>query len=277
MLHFYAVCQAGPAHREAGIPCQDSFYVLRREDGVIAAACADGVGSEKRADAASKLAARVSVERAAEMFSPEMTDSQTEEVLREAFAGADEAVRAAADAAGESVSQYGTTLCLAVMAGGKVWYGQAGDSGIVALLDTGEYEPVTIQQRDEAGRVFPLRTGPDRWVFGHRDGISAIALVTDGVWDELVPPLLRHEPVTVHTALARTFLDRSERTDEEIKALEAAAGAFLERYPPSLLDDDKTIVVIYGDEPASCQPDEYYAEPDWPALRRQALERLRRG
>lgn len=275
MLHWYAVCQAGPTHREKGIPCQDSFYVLQRDDGVIAAACADGVGSESRADAASKLAARVSVEWVAERFQPAMSDVQAEEVLRGAFAEADKAIRAAADEAGESVLQYGTTLCLAVVDGqGRVCFGQAGDSGIVALLKTGEYEPLTTQQREQ-GRVFPLRAGPDRWAFGERDRISALALVTDGLWDELVPPLLKNEAVKVHTALARSFLDRCEKEEEEIKTLEAAAGAFLEKYP--WLDDDKTIVVIFGDEPAAKQADEYYAEPDWRALRRQALEKLRCG
>ena len=44
-------------------------------------------------------------------------------------------------------------------------------------------------------------------------------------------------------------------------------------YPRGLIDDDKTLVVICDDaEFPDCQPDAYYAVPDWDEIRRKRHE-----
>ena len=59
------------------------------------------------------------------------------------------------------------------------------------------------------------------------------------------------------------------------KALEDAARSYLENYPRRLLDDDKTIVVIYNPlQPAKRMPAEYYEAPNWVALQEEAKAKL---
>lgn len=126
--------------------------------------------------------------------------------MNNAFVYAYKAVLQAAADAGNSEDEYDTTLCLAIMKEDHVFYGQSGDSGMVALLEDGHYMKVTEQQRDEDGNVFPLCWGPDKWVFGEvTDSVSAIMLMTDGIFEEICPPDLRNRDINVNIPLAQKF------------------------------------------------------------------------
>ena len=272
MISFYNASMAGPYHIKNNLPCQDSCFVTVRKDGTAVAACADGLGSERFSDVGSRIAARVSVEYCAEHFSKNMDTEAVSKLIKTAFINAYKAILEEAHAAGESDGEYDTTLCLAIYDGETVWYGQSGDSGMIVLQKNGEYHPVTIQQRDEDGYVFPLCSGPAHWVFGKTEQpVSCVMLMTDGIWEQLCPPILSNQKTKINIALARKFMDRTETGEEELHALEAAASAYLEHYPPRLLDDDKTIVVLYNPElPADQLEETYYQPPNWEQLRRDA-------
>lgn len=276
MVRYYAANMAGPYHLDNGIPCQDSFYIKKDGGGVVYASVADGLGSEAKSDDGSRIASRISCEYCMERYKSGMPFPEVKKLLNNAFVTAYKAVLDEAQAAGNSADEYDTTLCMVIFDNGYVFYGQSGDSGIVALMSSGEYVQLTVQQRDEDGYVFPLCSGPDMWVFGEVEApVAAVMLMTDGVWEQICPPLLRNNDVKVNVALASRFMDRHEFSLRSVKALEEAAGKFLEGYPRELLDDDKTVVVVYDPlKPAKRMPAEYYSPPDWERLREAAEAKI---
>ena len=276
MIRYYAVHMAGPYHLDSGLPCQDSFFVKRDPGGVVYASAADGLGSESRSDVGARIAARQACEHCMAHYKSGMPFSQVKKIMNNAFVYAYKAVLTQAQADGQPAGEYDTTLCMVIFDGGHVFYGQSGDSGILALLRSGEYVPLTRQQRDEDGCVYPLCCGPDMWVFGEAPApVSAVMLMTDGVWEQVCPPLLRRRDVPVNVPLAGKFMDRRETSLKAVKKLRAAAAEYLKNYPRWLLDDDKTAVVIYDPlQPAQRMPAEYYRAPDWEALQRAAQAKL---
>lgn len=274
MIHFYSACMAGPYHIDNNIPCQDSRYIKQRDDGVTVAACADGLGSELYSDIGSQLGSYTAVAYCAEHYEPNMTTEEVLRLIKVSFVNAYKAVLDKATEMEEDIDQFDSTLCLVIYDGENVWFGQSGDSGMVVRLTNGMYYPITEQQRDDDGNVFPLCSGPEYWVFGKVEGsVSSVMLMTDGVWDQICHPLLRKENVKVNTSLIAPFMERTETEQEEIEGVQKACEGFLEHFPRDQLDDDKTVVILYNtDNPATKMPVEYYLYPDWDQLKAKNRE-----
>lgn len=274
MIHFYSACMAGPYHIDNNIPCQDSRYIKQRDDGVTVAACADGLGSELYSDIGSQLGSYTAVAYCAEHYEPNMTTEEVLRLIKVSFVNAYKAVLDKATEMEEDIDQFDSTLCLVIYDGENVWFGQSGDSGMVVRLTNGMYYPITEQQRDDDGNVFPLCSGPEYWVFGKVEGsVSSVMLMTDGVWDQICHPLLRKESVKVNTSLIAPFMERTETEQEEIEGVQKACEGFLEHFPRDQLDDDKTVVILYNtDNPATKMPVEYYLYPDWDQLKAKNRE-----
>ena len=62
MIRYYKANMPGPYHLDNDIPCQDSYFILKSANGVVCAACADGLGSEIFSDVGSRIASQVAVE-----------------------------------------------------------------------------------------------------------------------------------------------------------------------------------------------------------------------
>lgn len=87
-----------------------------------------------------------------------------------------------------------------------VYYGNAGDSGIIALDDQGEYHLVTEQQNDDEGRVYAM---PSNRIFevGKAKFTPVAALcMTDGVYNNVVPFLLHDYKFQVNVPFANLFI-----------------------------------------------------------------------
>ena len=68
---------------------------------------------------------------------------------------------------------------------------------------------------------------------------------------------------------------RQGTPEEDVDKLEAAAQQFLKMYPENLLDDDKTVVVLWNNECVPATKEEsYYEAPDWLALQKKSMEGL---
>ena len=211
MIRYYTANMAGPYHLDNGIPCQNSFYIKRDNNGVVYASAADGLGSESNSDDGSRIASQKSCDYCMEHYMSGMPFSEVKKIMNNAFVNAYKAVLEEAHTAGNSPDEYDTTLCMVIFDDGHVFYGQSGDSGIIALMKSGEYVPLTTQQRDEDGYVFPLCSGPSMWVFGEVEApVSSVMLMTDGVWEQICPPLLRNHDVKINVTLASRFMDRHE-------------------------------------------------------------------
>lgn len=274
MLTTYAVGLPGPTHIDRGICCQDAHACAMVNDELVVAAVADGLGSESHSEIGSSVAAVTAVELCRERLTDVSDVEGCLATMREAFAAANDAVAQAANDMGEPLDQFDTTLCLAIFDGDRLLWGNAGDSGMVAALRTGEYEAITRQQRDDEGRVYPLCFDA-RWEFGARDGVASLALCTDGVLENLAPPILRKRWRTpIDTMLARMFLEPLPGDAANVAAIQSEAEEYLKSYPRHLLDDDKTLLVIFDEEqPPAQMPEEYYEGPDWGIVYRMLTDK----
>lgn len=264
----YANCMAGPYHIDDGLPCQDS-YAIKEKDDLVFSAVADGLGSELYSEIGSAIAANYVVNYCSEKITSDMTFEDAKKIMNNSYVEAYKAILAKATTDGNSQDEYDTTLCLAVYncKTKKLMFGQSGDSGIVALLTNGKYLKVTEQQRDEDKSVYPLCFGPEKWEFGEIDDISAIAVMTDGVFEQFCPNLLKRSEININVPLAARFLDRFNYPLDKVDELQKASAEYLKNYPRYLLDDDKTIVAIINkDAVPSRQDNDYYKAPNWEEL-----------
>lgn len=280
MLHTYGASVVGPWHAEAGVPCQDSNASWVSEDGTLAAAAvSDGLGSELHSDVGSEVASRVAVDYCAEHARPGAGAKETIEVLRAAYRAAYLAVLDCAAEMGEPAGEFDATLSLVLLDGDRLFWGQSGDSGIVAGMTDGTYVLVTDKQRDGEGRVYPL-CFDTRWDFGVLEGAATALLCTDGVLEGMIaPPILAaNSDCPLDRSKARMFLHPLADDAKHLDEVQRQVAAYLESYPRDLIDDDKTVVVVFDDErfPES-QPEDYYAEPDYKAILERAYQNLYRG
>ena len=148
MIYTYGITQQGTYHVKNDLVCQDAHNIIKCSDSYAIAAVADGLGSEEHSDVASKLAAKISSEYCAEKIKEDSADDQILEIIKDSFALAQSHIEQAANDDGHDLDQYDTTLSLAVFMNGSLYYGQSGDSGIVALTADGFYKKVTEQQRE---------------------------------------------------------------------------------------------------------------------------------
>ena len=276
MIAKIKVNMAGPYHLKKNIPCQDAFYIRETPENVVVGAVADGLGSELNSDIGAKVQSNVAVRECCNNYKKGMNPDEVVSMMKRAFTKAYKEVVKVASKDGNDVDQYDATLCLVIYDGEKLYYGQSGDSGLVVALSDGTYCKVTEQQRDEDGNVYPLCFGPEYWDFGFVEGkVTAAMLMTDGVWDQICPPVLRYEEQPINVALAEMFMNHYGMSISETRQLERDAVAFLREYPTKLLDDDKTVVVLINSEAEPQRmPEDYYKAPDWNRVNNKINERL---
>lgn len=269
MLRAYGASVAKRDRHATGRPNQDARAAWVSDDGTVAvAAVADGLGSERLSDVGSSVAAETAVAYCREHLAAGLAAGAALTCLRGAYRAAWEAVVARASEMGEPAGEFDTTLCLAALAGGTLLWGQSGDSGLAACMADGSYRLVTRMQRDDEGRVFPL-CFEDRWEFGELEGVSTVLLCTDGVLEGMIaPPILAaHTDCPLDRSMAHMFLHPRPGDAEDLAGVERAAFAHLEAYPPELVDDDKTVEVLFDDAALPVLREEgYYAAPDWEAI-----------
>jgi len=280
MIFAYGITQQGTYHVKKDIVCQDAHHFMKCEDNMIVGAVADGLGSEQYSDIASKLAAQISVQYCADHIKPDTADESILEILCDSFLLAQKSIEVEAEKQGHEIDQYDTTLSLAVLKNGNLYYGHAGDSGIVAYAEDGRYQAVTEQQRDDMGRVFPLYFGIEKWVFGKfSKKVASVFLATDGILELLFPIYLRNEEEKLYVALAQYFMNKDvlkveQQTEEDVQAHMAA---FLQSITDDQVNDDKTVLVMLDTTvEVTRMPDAYYAEPDWAILISKYKEAWRR-
>lgn len=280
MIYSYAITQQGTYHIKHDIVCQDAFAKKILGDSYAICAVADGLGSELYTDVASKIAADNAVAYCAERITTQDDATMILKIIKQSFAHALDLIRARAEQDGNDVNEYDTTLALAVLKNGTLFWGNAGDSGMVVCKTDGTYSPVTSQQRDENGCVFPLVFGDEKWKFGVVNDVASVLLATDGMYETLFPYLLRNEPVEIYVALARYFMDKDilgYGTEDETK-IQEKMETFLASIPDEQVSDDKTLAVLIDSAiEVSAQPEAYYAVPDWKTLKEKRDMEYRRA
>jgi hypothetical protein len=240
---------------------------------------ADGLGSAVHSNVGSMVAATIATEYCKKQITPQPEASNILDNIRAAFTAALFAVEKTANEKDHAIELYDTTLTLVVLIRDTLYYGHSGDSGIIALTTQGRYEAVTIQQRDDQGRVFPLFFS-DKWEFElYSEKVSGVLLATDGMLETFFPIYIRNEPVSIHVSLAQFFLDNRNLRIKKVgqKAVQARISEFMENIPDEQVNDDKTVAVLINTSvKTKRQPKEYYQEPDWAELKQKHEDEWRR-
>ncbi|GAP40235.1 protein phosphatase 2C domain-containing protein [Flexilinea flocculi] len=279
MIYAYGITTQGTRHIKTNTPCQDVHKIGKISNDIVIAAVADGLGSEKYSDIASKIAAETSVNYCHSNISKKDSGEAILNVIRSSFEMALNSIKDEATKEENDFYQYGTTLTLAVMVSNDLYYGHAGDSGIIVLKLNGLYNKITEQQRDDYGFVFPFTYNKEKWEFGTVENVASVLLATDGMLETFFPIYLRDEKVNIYVALARYLMDNNSLHIDEVGegATQDRILTFICNIPDAQVNDDKTIAVLVNTAvKAGVQPPEYYLEVDWAELKRKRNEAWKR-
>ncbi len=280
MFYAYGMSIQGADHIKEDTAGQDSHKIIKCSENMLIAAVADGLGSERYSDVASKIAADTASTCCAETLTEDSTDEEIYKAIKQAFFKAKNQIEDEAKSKGHDVDQYDTTLTLAVIIRDSLYYGHCGDSGIIALNRTGIYSKVTDQQRDDYGRVFPI-CFEDHWrIDKYPEPVGSVLLATDGMLDTFFPVWIRNEPVNINVLQAMFFMDPEKLMIDKKNEAETAEKMerILKAIDPNTVGDDKTIVVaVNKDIICDKQPEEYYAEPNWTELKKRFDEEWKKA
>lgn len=188
----YGFSQQGKSHIQKGVVCQDAHQIEILKNGWRVLIVADGVGSAKHSEDGSRLASETAAQFCKENIRSAMTGEQILEVLKNAYQTAFHQIELFCQEQNGKIEDYDTTLTTVIYTGSMVYYGHAGDGGVIVRYDNGCYEMITVPQKGMDGiSVRPLRAGVESWDFGIAGKkIAAVLLATDGMLDTLLPPLL---------------------------------------------------------------------------------------
>ena len=280
MIFSYGVTQQGAYHVKNDTVCQDAHCFRMISEQYSIGAVADGLGSEKYTDVASRIAVDTSVEYCEDKIDEDSTEEYIIETIKKSFRCALNRINEVANSEGHSMDEYDTTLALAVYIRGNIYWGNSGDSGIIVLNSDGTYEPLTVQQRDENGCVYPLFFGEEKWEFGIQKNVSSVLLATDGMYETFFPYLLKNEEVSIYVSLAQFMMDATILGfyNSSSESVQKKMDDFIASIPGNQVSDDKTVLVMLNtDIQSEKQPDEYYYSPDWDVLKKKRDEEYRKA
>jgi len=269
VIFTYGFSAVGSSHLKNGTVCQDANKVLTLDNGVFVAAIADGVGSCQFSDIASSIAVDVSLRVCAEQIEAD-SNCNLLAVIEKAFERAEREIDEYSLSKNHLITDYDTTLSLAIYDGKNLAYGHCGDGGIIGLTNDGDYIKITSPQKTDGMFVVPLRAGKDSWVIeSSQHKFASLLLATDGIYDIFFPYLLKGQPVEVYVPLIRYFMDNNvlKVSDETIDDIGKEREEYLKGDACASVTDDKTILVLINAEaPLTTKENSYYTEPDWDAL-----------
>lgn len=268
----YGFSLAGRSHAASGTLCQDSHILRPLAGGWTLAAVADGVGSAPCSDQGSQMAVHALAAFCSDRFRDNMRTDTLPQLLREGFGAALQAVTDIAREAEQPLADYDTTLTAVLYDGARVVVGHCGDGGVIGMDGEGRYHLLTHPHKGDAwNEVFPLRSGEPNWdFFAHEGAFAGLLLLTDGVLDVAVPPLLRTEEHPIYNAFVHQFLgtEMAKLSPDDFRGLAERGSAYIESEACAAITDDATAVALVNGDAAIQPPSaEYLAEPDWEGLR----------
>lgn len=263
MILNYKVCMQGTYHQQRNIVLQDAYYV-KEKDGIIFTAVADGLGSKIYSDIASKVATNYVVNYLYNNYKSNMSDVEILALLKQAYIKSYMQVVKVARRNNHDIEQYDCTLCTAIYDGNNLFFGQSGDSGLIVGLYDGSYDMVTTQQRGEEGNVFSLCFGSEYWEFSKVSNVASFILLTEGLLEQFIPPILAEEQVKLNINFVDMFLNHYDLNKKEIKQLEKQYNLYLNDYSSKRCNDDRTLLCFINTSCNVLRKEETYYKPiDW--------------
>ena len=283
-LTAFGFSQQGESHRKKGAPCQDSGGIrfLNCSPPIVLAAVADGVGS----CALSQYGSAVAVQTALELLYTELEDHTAREDfvfadddrMKDLLSRAFEAAVSRVDEMAREMEQlpfsFMTTLTVAAFDGKTLYYGHAGDDGIVVLCGDGSYEMVTRRHKgDTANSVIPLQAG--LWDFGRvRKPVVSFAMATDGVLDSVVGSSLFNNRVyyPFFEPIFETKLEGEADVDELCESLNSYMHSHGYRQQVS---DDLTIVAVTNQNALTAEVKTSFDQSEWDRKTQEVNRKVR--
>ena len=157
----------------------------------VVAAVADGLGSEAHSDIGAHAAVNTAVSTMCELIGTWCATGDSAlaismpRFLEQAMIKANNAVVKKAASMELPASEFDATLAIAVYDGDQLFYGSAGDSGVIAKTDAG-FELLTRPSRVGEAGTYPLYCR-EKWVISACGHVRGFLLATDGVLELLVP------------------------------------------------------------------------------------------
>lgn len=202
------VTKRGVAHRCYGTRCQDAHMIRRVKqvaiwkDGgkrdrllpgkeYVVAAVADGLGSEAHSDIGANAAVNTAVSTMYELIGTWCATGDSAlaismpRFLEQAMIKANNAVVKKAASMELPANEFDATLAIAVYDGEQLFYGSAGDSGVIAKTDAG-FELLTRPSRVGEAGTYPLYCR-EKWEISACGHVRGFLLATDGLLELLVP------------------------------------------------------------------------------------------
>ena len=202
------VTKRGVAHRCYGTRCQDAHMIRRVKqvaiwkDGgkrdrllpgkeYVIAAVADGLGSEAHSDIGANAAVNTAVSTMCELIGTWCATGDSAlaismpRFLEQAMIKANNAVVKKAASMELPANEFDATLAIAVYDGDQLFYGSAGDSGVIAKTDAG-FELLTRPSRVGEAGTYPLYCR-EKWEISACGHVRGFLLATDGLLELLVP------------------------------------------------------------------------------------------
>lgn len=286
MIFKYGTSIRGKAHIDRNVVCQDAHKIKEFSNGWVIAAVADGLGSAAHSDIGAKIAVEVLVKFCEDNIPFDgnsiIKKEALEALLQVGYFKAYKEILHYATENNLPFESLDTTLSAVIYSGRKIVYGHVGDGGIVGLSSTGVYIPITERQKGEtSSSVIPLRYGSEHWVISSsEEELSAVMLFTDGIYDQVVPPILNKTGQPIYVPRIRKFCD-----DHLLKINNTNHKAITAKLEKELTDpfwdavtDDKTIVTLVNSEIVSDVLNaSYYDEPDWKKLKKEAYRNIYSG
>lgn len=199
----YGFSIQGKGHIERGIVCQDSNKVKQMKSGHYIGIVADGVGSAAHSDIGSDIAVRSLFQYCNRHVKKGSSLETMKDILLDGYSYALGQIEQYAEGRAAALDDFDTTLSSVIYDGKNIAYGHAGDGGIIIRCLDGSIKPITARQKGADGSsVRPLRAGKSSWAFGTANKVVSVLLVTDGMLDGVIQPVLVNLPPD-RMALAR--------------------------------------------------------------------------
>lgn len=240
----------GVSHQANGHPCQDALGYRFLCDGVLIAALADGAGSAEKADQGAQAAVDAALDCMETALAEELlvTQAEWEDLAHRAFVAARTRVINLAEAEGEPVRSYASTLTCLIATAYHIVAGALGDGVVVAGEVEGDLQAVTQIQRGEYANETYFLTQDQALenlqivaVYGTFD---RVAMMSDGL-TRLALKLPAYQPHRPFFQPLFTFALDARQADGESRGwAEAQLRAFLtsERVC-ARTDDDKSLLL----------------------------------
>ena len=251
MISSYCFSLTGRDHIKNQMPCHDYSLIKDISSSWKIAVVADGVGSCKHAEIASEIAAKEVAELIKKQFPPHTSDDRAYfSVIHASMHGAANAIESYVEEHDPgNEMEYQTTLSVAIMSRNCLYYGNAGDSGIIALDDQGNYYLATKKQNDELGRVYAIPTNR-LFEIGRANYIPAAVLcMTDGLFDNVAPRALRNSDFPVNVPFANMFITyalglEKFKEREAVEKCKSASIKYLQSDECKSMTDDLSVAAL---------------------------------